>query len=98
MRVRQMIETATPRGIAAASRGMALRASSTDLLVSIACPSLVIVGEQDVVAPPDVAQDYAAQITGAQVVVIEQAGHLSNLEQPEVFVRTVSGFLGSISG
>jgi 3-oxoadipate enol-lactonase len=98
MRVRQMIETATPRGIAAASRGMALRTDSTDLLASIACPTLVIVGEQDVVTPPAVARDYAARIAGAQMLVIEQAGHLSNLEQPEVFVRAVSGFLGSISG
>jgi 3-oxoadipate enol-lactonase len=98
IRVRQMIEAATAQGIAAASRGMAQRADSTDLLASLACPTLVIVGEQDVLTPPAVAQDYAERIAGAQVAVIQQAGHLSNVEQPEVFVRAVSGFLGSIAG
>ncbi len=94
-RVRQLIDEATPRGIAAASRGMAQRADSTDLLAGITCPTLVIVGEQDALTPPTVAQDYASRIPGAQYVVIPQAGHLSNLEQPEVFLLAISGFLGS---
>jgi len=96
MRVRQMIEAATVQGIAAASRGMAQRADSTELLASITCPTLVIVGEQDTLTPPNVAQDYAAQISGAQLVVITNAGHLSSLEQPEAFLQAVRGFLGSI--
>jgi len=96
IRVRQMIEAATVQGIAAASRGMARRADSTDLLVSIACPTLVIVGEQDALTPPSVAQEYAAKIPGAQLVVISNAGHLSNLEQPEAFLQAARGFLGSI--
>jgi 3-oxoadipate enol-lactonase len=95
MRVRQMIEAATVQGIAAASRGMAQRADSTELLAGIACPALVIVGEQDTLTPPSVAQEYASQIPGAQLVVIQHAGHLSNLEQPEAFVQAVRGFLES---
>jgi pimeloyl-ACP methyl ester carboxylesterase len=96
MRVRQMIEAATVQGIAAASRGMAQRADSTDLLAHISCPTLVIVGEQDALTPPSVAQEYASQITGAQLFVITNAGHLSNLEQPEAFLQAIRGFLGSI--
>lgn len=92
-RVRQMINAATAQGIAAASRGMALRANSTDLLATIACPTLVIVGEQDALTPPTVARDYAAQIPGAQFATIPLAGHLSNLEQPEAFLQAVSQFL-----
>jgi 3-oxoadipate enol-lactonase len=46
--------------------------------------------------PPTLAQEYAAQIPGAQLVVIQHAGHLSNLEQPEAFLQAVRGFLGSI--
>jgi 3-oxoadipate enol-lactonase len=95
MRVRQMIEAATVQGIAAASRGMAQRTDSTELLAGIACPALVIVGEQDTLTPPSVAQEYASQIPGAQLVVIQHAGHLSNLEQPEAFVQAVRGFLES---
>ncbi len=96
LRVRQMIDAATAQGIAAASRGMAQRADSTDLLAGITCPTLVVVGEQDVLTPPGVAQEYAAQIPGAQCVVIQHAGHLSNLEQPEAFLQVVRGFLGSL--
>ena len=96
IRVRQMIEAATVQGIAAASRGMRQRADSTDLLARISCPTLVIVGELDALTPPGVAQEYAAQIPGAQLTMITNAAHLSNLEQPEAFLQAVEGFLGSI--
>lgn len=96
MRVRQMIESATNQGIAAASRGMGQRADSTDLLAHISCPTLVIVGEQDALTPPTLSQEYAAQIPGAQLAIITNAGHLSNLEQPEAFLQALRGFLGLI--
>ncbi|MGB8343599.1 MAG: alpha/beta fold hydrolase [Ktedonobacteraceae bacterium] len=94
-RIRQLIDSAMPQGIAAASRGMALRADSSDLLERISVPTLVIVGEQDALTPPDVAQEYAARIPNAQLITIPHAGHLSNLEQPEAFLRAVSGFLAT---
>src|SRR5438270_457177 len=77
--VRRMIDAATPQGIAAASRGMAQRADSTDLLASTTCPTLVLVGEDDVLIPPGIAQDFATKIPGVQFIVIPHAGHLSNL-------------------
>lgn len=95
-RVRQLIHAATPQGIAAASRGMAQRADSTDVLATVTCPTLVIVGEEDELTPPQVAREYAAQIPGAQFASIGLAGHLSNLEQPEAFLQIVSGFLRTL--
>lgn len=92
-RLRQMINEATSQGIAAASLGMAQRLDSTDLLAGIQVPTLVIVGEQDALTPPDVARAYAQQIPNSQVVVIPQAGHASNMEQPEAFLQAVRGFL-----
>jgi 3-oxoadipate enol-lactonase len=91
--VRRMIDAATPQGIAAASRGMAQRADSTDLLSSITCPTQVLVGEDDVLIPPGVVQDFATKIPGAQFIVIPHAGHLSNLEQPQAFLSAVRNFL-----
>jgi len=91
--VRQMINAATPQGIAAASRGMALRSDSSDLLSSISCPTLVVVGEQDVLTPPAVAREYAARIPGCQFATIPNAGHLSSLEQPEAFLAVMRSFL-----
>jgi pimeloyl-ACP methyl ester carboxylesterase len=91
--IRRMIDAATSRGIAAAARGMALRADATDLLASITCPTLVLVGEHDALTPPAVAQSYAAAIPGAQLRVIAGAGHLTNLEQPEAFLAATRDFL-----
>lgn len=93
VRVRRMIDAATPAGIAAAARGMAQRSDSTAMLTRITCPTLVVVGEQDVLTPPEVAQEYASHISGAQFAVIPQAGHLSNLEQPEAFFDILRNFL-----
>ena len=93
--IRRMIATATPSGIAAASRGMAQRADLTHLLPTISCPTLVVVGELDAVTPPDMVREYAAKIPGAQMVVIPYAGHLSNLEQPEHFKEVVRSFLAT---
>jgi 3-oxoadipate enol-lactonase len=93
--IRQMINAATPQGIAAASRGMARRADSSDLLAAIAVPTLVIVGEQDELTTPTVAREYAARIPHAQYIVIPRAGHLSNLEQPAAFLQAISGFLAA---
>jgi 3-oxoadipate enol-lactonase len=92
-RVRRIAEAATGRGIAAISRGMAQRSDAHDVLAQIAVPTLVLVGEQDAVTPPKVAQEYAEQIPGAQFVVIPQAGHLANLEQPEAFFEALQQFL-----
>lgn len=95
-RVRQMIEAATTQGIAAASRGMAQRVDATDLLASISCPTLVIVGEQDALTPPALATAYATKISDAQFAVIPLAGHLANLEQPETFFSVLHTFLRSL--
>jgi 3-oxoadipate enol-lactonase len=97
-RVQQMIYAATPAGIAAASRGMAERVDSTDLLTRISCPTLVLVGEQDELTPPTVARDYATKIPGVRFATIPQAGHLSILEQPEAFFHVVREFLPGIPG
>lgn len=91
--VRRIAEAATGSGIAAVARGMAQRTDAHDLLAQISVPTLVLVGEQDAVTPPKLAQEYATQIPGSQFVVIPQAGHLSNLEQPEAFSKALQHFL-----
>lgn len=96
-RVRQMVSMATPVGIAAASRGMAQRADSSDLLAKITCPTLVIVGEHDALIPPGLAQGFTQQIPGAQFAVIPQSGHLSVLEQPGAFLQVTRNFLAQLA-
>lgn len=92
-RVRTMIEGNNAEGIARALIGMAERADSTELLARIECPALVIVGSDDGITPPSEAEKMSQAISGARLVTIAGAGHLSNLEQPDEFNRAVAGFL-----
>lgn len=95
--VRRLIDGATPQGIAAAARGMAAREDASDLLPTLACPTLVIAGEEDALIPPQETREYAARIPGAHLALLPRAGHLSNLEQPHAFIQAVSQFLATLS-
>lgn len=62
-------------------------------LESITAPTLVVVGDEDALTPPVTSRAMAQRIRGSEMVVIEGAGHLSNIEQPEAFNRAVIAFL-----
>ncbi len=66
-------------------KAMAHRPDSSVHLSAIHCPTLVVVGEEDVLTPPEVVRTIAERIPNAQLEIIPQAGHLPNLEQPERF-------------
>jgi pimeloyl-ACP methyl ester carboxylesterase len=53
----------------------------------------VLVGEQDVLTPPDRAAEMAAGIPRAAQVVVPDCGHLSTLEQPQAVTRALIDFL-----
>jgi 3-oxoadipate enol-lactonase len=62
-------------------------------LERIRVPTLVMVGTQDTVYPPQMARDIARRIPGAKLVEIEGAGHLSNLDRPDEFNAALRSFL-----
>jgi 3-oxoadipate enol-lactonase len=72
-----------------------LQFDSLDRLGAISAPTLVIVGEQDVLTPPWIAREVADAIPGSQFEVIRGAGssHLTPIERPDDFNRLVSDFL-----
>jgi 3-oxoadipate enol-lactonase len=86
----------SPVGIAAAQRGMAARVDSSDLLARIDVPTLVIVGSEDKLTPPAEAEVIQQGIRHAKLLVIENSGHLSNLETPEPFNKALAEFLESL--
>ena len=94
-RVRAMIERASTDGIVAAIEAMMARPDSTKDLSRISCPTLVIVGEEDVLTPVTDAVALQNQIARSRLVILPQAGHLSNLEVPDGFALAVSDFLSS---
>ena len=90
---RAMMLDTSPEGAAAALRAMAARRDQTDLLPSINVPTLIIVGSEDTVTPPADAEAMHAKIAGSRLVVVEGAGHLSNVERPSEFNRALVEFL-----
>ncbi len=71
------------------------RADSRGDLAAIGCPTLVLSGRQDPVAPPAAVAAMAKQIDGARTVVIEECGHLSPLERPEAVTKALREWLSA---
>jgi len=65
----------------------------TDELNNIARPTLVIVGELDILKPRKYAEIIASQIPGAELLIIPHAGHAVCMEQPAAFNSAVLGFV-----
>jgi 3-oxoadipate enol-lactonase len=62
-------------------------------LEKVSVPVHIVVGEEDRLTPPAMSRQMAERIPNARMTVIEGAGHLSNIEQPEKFNRVVLAFL-----
>ena len=73
-------------------------ADQRERAAEIRVPTLVLCGDKDVVTPPALSEQLAALISGAELVLIEGAGHLANIEKPEVFNRTVEPFIRRFDG
>lgn len=92
-RVRDMMLQTKPEGAAAALLGMAQREDQTARLADIQVPTLILVGREDAITPVADSEKIHAAIAGSQLMVIENAGHVSNIEQPERFNRALREFL-----
>jgi len=92
-RVCQMILGAAPEGAAAAQRGMAARRDYTADLPGIKAPVLVIVGREDPIRPVADAEFMHRALSDSLLEIIEDAAHMTNMEQPEAFNRAVRDFL-----
>jgi pimeloyl-ACP methyl ester carboxylesterase len=92
-RLRELVRLNSDAAIAGSITALMTRQDSTPLLSSIHCPTLILVGEEDTLTPPDLSRDLHRAIAGSELVVLPAAGHLSSLEQPEAFNAAVSTFL-----
>jgi pimeloyl-ACP methyl ester carboxylesterase len=96
-RVRSIQASAPVPGIVGDLMAMAERPDSTGMLASIAVPTLVLCGEDDVLTTPADAERIAQGISGARLKTIPDAGHLSNMEQPALFNRAIEEFVKAIT-
>jgi len=65
------------------------RPDSRPTLGMIDCPTLVLVGDDDQLTPPELAREMANGIRGAQLVIVPESGHLSTLEQPQAVTKAL---------
>lgn len=96
-KVKEIIRRQPAHAIAAASLGMAERTDSRPILGEVDVPTAVIVGSADTLTPPEMSHTIADAIPGAELTVLDGAGHLSNLEDPDGFTQGVRNLLRRVS-
>ncbi len=94
--VREMARRWSVPGLVGALRTLRDRPDSTKTLRSVRMPTLVLVGSEDEIAPPEAARAMAQLIPGAQCHVVPAAGHIAPLEQPLATSRVLADFLRAI--
>ena len=92
-RVGDMIRATPVAGYAGCSDAIP-RVNTTARLREIRCPILVMVGKDDPGTPVAMSHAIHENAPGSQLVIIESAAHLSNVEQPLVFNQALARFLG----
>src|SRR3954454_18216551 len=91
--LRAMVLRASPDQHRRQIRALLNRPDAKPLLPTIACPTLVMVGRQDRWSPLAQHEEIAAAIPNARLVVIENSGHMTPVEQPEQVSRALLDWL-----
>ncbi|MCC6909282.1 MAG: alpha/beta fold hydrolase [Phycisphaerales bacterium] len=85
-----------PKGVAAALGAMASRPDSTPTYAQIDVPTLIIVGEEDSITPPEDSRIMHEAIRDSRLVIVPRAGHLAPTEQPGPVADAVRAFVKSL--
>jgi pimeloyl-ACP methyl ester carboxylesterase len=88
------LERSSPEQYAAQINALLHRPDAAPVLPTIGCPTLVLTGREDLWSPPEQHERMAAAITGAQLCIVEQCGHMSTLEQPDMVNAAFARWLG----
>jgi pimeloyl-ACP methyl ester carboxylesterase len=91
--LRRQITGNSKPSIEGALTALMTRPDSTPTLATIHCPVQIIVGEEDVLTPPALSEQMHRAIPGSEITVIGGAGHMSNMEQPQLFNEALARFL-----
>jgi pimeloyl-ACP methyl ester carboxylesterase len=94
--VHRMLARAPVAGVVGALSAMMARADSTSTLDTIDVPTLILVGEEDVLTPPKEAELMQRAIRGSRLEVIAGAGHVSNVERPAAVNHVLTEYLSGL--
>lgn len=95
--VLSMIESNSSVGICGTLLALAGRTETTPSLPKIQVPTLILVGEQDKITPPELSEKMHALIKNSKLQILPNAAHLSNLEKPEEFNDHILDFLKELN-
>jgi 3-oxoadipate enol-lactonase len=94
-RISQLVRATPVAGYAGCAHAVS-HINLTPRLADIDCPTLVMVGDSDVGTPRPMAEEIVQAIPGSRLAIIEEAAHLSNVEQPARFNQLLRQFLASL--
>ncbi len=92
--VLQWLELEHKATVNGAARQRLGNAISAEALRTIKIPTLLMTGDADLYTPPSLLRLVAAQIPNSEVVIVPETGHAIYWERPDIFNRTVLGFIG----
>ena len=95
--LRSTVFANSERIITAGLLALAVRVETCSSLKAIKVPTLIICGREDAVTPLAQSQFMHEHIDGSVLKIIENAGHVSNLEQPETFNKYLLDFVNSLN-
>jgi pimeloyl-ACP methyl ester carboxylesterase len=78
----QMVRRAGPAALIRQNRAVMARSDRRPQLPRVACPTLVLCGEADLLTPPEHSREIAQAVPGARLEIVPGAGHMLTLEQP----------------
>ncbi len=93
--LREMVLAATPAIFEGQIRALLGRPDAREVLARIACPTLVLCGRQDEWSPLARHEEIAGSIPGAELVAIEESGHMVTVEQPAAVSQALLRFLSA---
>ena len=93
--VRRMARDTGAAAFIRQERAIMGRLDSRPTLGDIRCPTLVLVGEQDGITPPERAEEIVAGVPGASLAKVPDCGHMSAMERPQAVAAALAAFLAA---
>lgn len=96
-KIRNVIVSTSPQAITGTLNALALHYQMCPSLKEITVPALILCGEKDKTTSLPQSEYLLKNITNSTMQIIDKAGHMSNIEQPDAFNRHVSNFISAIA-
>lgn len=89
----EMVKRSTPETFANQQRALLGRPEARAVLPLIKCPALVLCGRQDAWSPVSQHEEIAEAMPHSKLVIVEEAGHMAPVEQPEAVTKALLAWL-----